>query len=76
MTRLQLSGGVVIHTEASLDEIREALQTALRESRLLELENPEGEVVVVNPVQIQVLETVANGKSADRAAAQSAVPAA
>lgn len=56
MTRVQLSSGAVIRTEASLEKVCGALETALAESRLLELRSQEGESIVLNPVQIQALQ--------------------
>lgn len=56
MTKLQLSGGEAIRLALELEEIRDALQAALAENRLLELHAPDGKVVVVNPHQVQYLQ--------------------
>lgn len=58
MTKLQLSGGEVIQIELRLEELREALQAALAENRLLELNAPDGRSVVINPHQVQYLQGV------------------
>ena len=53
MTVLRFSGGEVIEVNLSLAEVRDLLQKALAGGLLLELEAPDGGVVVINPLQVQ-----------------------
>ncbi len=76
LTRVQLTSGVVIRTEATLQQVRDAMETALAENRLLEIHDPEGERIVVNPVQIQVIQDVSADSDDDVAPpARTQVPA-
>lgn len=53
MTVLRFSGGQVIEVNLSLAEVRDLIQEALVGVRLLELEAPDGNIVVINPQQVQ-----------------------
>jgi hypothetical protein len=58
MTILRFSGGETLRVGLDLARVQELLQTALAENILLELEGPSGEVIVVNPQQVQFLRAV------------------
>jgi Protein of unknown function (DUF3107) len=60
VTVLRFSGGEVIEVNLSLDEVRTLLQEALANQALLELQAPDGEVVVINPNQVQYLQIAEN----------------
>lgn len=56
MTAVRFSGGEVIEVNLSLEDVRKLLQKALAKNALLELESPTGEMIVVNPQQVQYLQ--------------------
>lgn len=56
MTAVRFSGGEVIEVNLSLDEVRDLLQQALGDGVLLELTAPDGDVIVINPQQVQFLQ--------------------
>jgi hypothetical protein len=56
MTAIRFSGGQSIEVDLALDDVRNLLQKALARNALLELENPQGEMVIINPQQVQFLQ--------------------
>lgn len=60
---LQLTGGEEIRVELSFEQIRDALQEALRARALLELHRSDGEVVVINPLQVLYIENTTRGEA-------------
>lgn len=56
MTSIGFGGGEVIEVRLSLNEVRELLQQALSDHVLLELEDLDGESVIINPGQVKVLQ--------------------
>ncbi len=56
MTAVRFSGGEVIEVNLSLEDVRKLLQKALAKSVLLELEAPGGEMIIINPQQVQYLQ--------------------
>ena len=56
MTAVRFSGGETIEVRLPLEAVRELLQKALAKNVLLELEAPDGDMLVINPVQVQYLQ--------------------
>lgn len=56
VTVVRFSGGETIEVDLSLDEVRKLLQKALAKNVLLELEAPDGDMLVINPQQVQYLQ--------------------
>ena len=56
MTILRFSGGETIEVGLEIGQVRELLQKALAQNALLELEDPTGETLVINPQQVQFLQ--------------------
>ncbi len=56
MTSIGFGGGEVIEVGLSLNEVRELLQKALASQSLLELEGLDGELLIINPQQVKVLQ--------------------
>ena len=59
-TSIGFGGGEVIEVGLPLDQVRELLQEALAERALLEVQDIDGETVIINPEQVKVLQ---NGQS-------------
>ena len=55
-TSIGFGGGEVIEVDLALDDVRKLLQAALETRHLLELRAANGEVVVINPEQVKVLQ--------------------
>jgi hypothetical protein len=62
VTTLRMIGGETIRVELGLDVIRNALQEAIAEGQLLELERSDGQIVVVNPASVQYLQNTVSGE--------------
>jgi hypothetical protein len=60
VTAIRFSGGEVIEVDLDLADVRKLLQKALATHALLELEAPDGDMLVINPQQVQYLQ---NGSS-------------
>lgn len=71
MTSIGFGGGEVIEVNLSLSEVRELLQQALRDQILLELEDLDGQPVVINPGQVKVLQNSGEPEPFDPAAHRS-----
>jgi hypothetical protein len=56
MTSIGFGGGEVIEVGLSLNKVRDLLQTALASQTLLELEGLDGELLIINPQQVKVLQ--------------------
>ena len=56
MTAVRFSGGEAIEVNLSLNEVRRLLQEAIEKRVLLELQAPDGRVVIINPEQVQILQ--------------------
>jgi hypothetical protein len=56
VTAIRFSGGEVIEVDLDLEEVRKLLQKALAKHTLLELEAPDGDMLVINPQQVQYLQ--------------------
>jgi hypothetical protein len=56
MTVLRFSGGETLRVGLQRERVQELLQRALAENSLLELEGPNGQVLVINPQQVQYLQ--------------------
>jgi hypothetical protein len=56
MTRVRLADGIDLQVDLPLTEVRDALQRALAETRLLEVRVAGGKLVLVNPQQVLYLE--------------------
>lgn len=57
-TSIGFGGGDVIEVGLPLTEARDLVQHALRQRVLLELEAADGELMILNPSQIKVLQEV------------------
>ncbi len=69
MTVLRFSGGETVRVGLELARAQELLQRVLAENVLLELEGPDGQVIVINPQQVQFLrvaDEVATGSGLQR----------
>lgn len=78
MTLLQLTSGKEIHVPETYDEIRELLERALREGKLVELARSDGTVVLLNPKNVDYIQnTTAEGpaRSREQEASEIAEPA-
>jgi len=51
-TRINLRDGSQALVQATIDQLREALQTAIARGQLVEIEQPGGKVVVINPQEV------------------------
>lgn len=56
MTVLQLTGGKELRISMSYEEIRDLLERAIADGKLLELARPDGTVVLVNPNNVDVVQ--------------------
>jgi hypothetical protein len=56
MTSIGFGGGEVIEVSLPLAQVRGLLQQALGEQAMVELEDLNGEKVVINPQQVKVLQ--------------------
>jgi hypothetical protein len=56
VTAIRFSGGEVIEVDLDLEDVRKLLQKALAKQVLLELESPDGDMLVINPQQVQYLQ--------------------
>jgi len=73
MVSIGFGGGEVIVVGLPLSEVRELLQTALRDRTLLELEDLDGGPVIINPGQVKVLQNSGAPEPFDPAAHQNDV---
>ncbi|MBA2556937.1 MAG: hypothetical protein H0V12_06275 [Chloroflexi bacterium] len=55
MTVLQLTGGTEIRVPMTYEEIRELLETAIAQGKLLELARSDGATVLVNPNNVDYI---------------------
>jgi thiamine pyrophosphokinase len=55
-TIIRFAGGGTVRVDMDLSRVHELLQRALADNVLLELESPDGRIVVINPQQVQILE--------------------
>jgi hypothetical protein len=51
-TRINLRDGSQAIVQATIDQLRQALQTAIARGQLFEIEQPSGKVVVINPHEV------------------------
>ena len=51
--RIKLRNGSEALVQATMSQWQDALQTAMKRQQLLEIEQPDGRVVVVNPQDVQ-----------------------
>lgn len=51
-TRINLRDGSQVIVQATIDQLRRALQTAIAHGQLFEIEQPSGKVVVINPHEV------------------------
>jgi hypothetical protein len=56
VTAIRFSGGEVIEVNLSLADVRKLLQKALATGVLMEFESADGDMVVINPQQVQYLQ--------------------
>lgn len=61
MTRLRLSDGVDLQVDVPVEQVREALQEALRKATLLEITVGD-DSVVINPNQVLYLQAAPSGQ--------------
>ncbi len=54
--RIKLRDGTEALIQATMAEWQEAVQAAMREQKVLEIEQPDGRVVIVKPQEIQYYE--------------------
>ncbi len=60
MTSIGFGGGEAIEVTMSLEDVRRLLQQALSEGSLVELQDPDGATVIINPQQVKVLQNLAD----------------
>jgi hypothetical protein len=76
MTVLQLTGGKEIRVGRTYDEIRELLERALAENKLLELARDDGTVVLINPNNVDYIQnTTGEGPGPARQRRDREIPA-
>jgi hypothetical protein len=51
-TRINLRDGSQALVQATVDQLRDALQTAIQRGQLVEIEQPSGKVAVINPQEV------------------------
>ena len=56
VTLLRFSGGEAVSVRLSLAEVQQLLQEAISKRTLLEIDAPNGGVLVINPDQVQYLQ--------------------
>ena len=75
VTAVRFSGGEVIEVKLSLQDVRKLLQEALAKNVLLELKAEDGDMIVINPQQVQYLQNGSTEPFPGPPAAQNAVKA-
>jgi hypothetical protein len=61
MTSIGFGGGEVIQVDLSLEEVRDLLQDALGKRHMAEFKAQNGEIVLINPEQVKVLQNSLGG---------------
>lgn len=75
MTLLRFSGGEAVEVGLSLPEVQKLIQQAISKRLLIELQAPDGRVIVVNPQQVQYLQNSADVEADANGGATVRVPA-
>jgi hypothetical protein len=61
MTSIGFGGGEVIQVDLTLQEVRDLLQDALGKRQMAEFKAQNGEIVLINPEQVKVLQNSSGG---------------
>jgi len=75
VTVVRFSGGEILRVGLSVPEVQKLLQRAIAEGVMLELQAPDGQILVINPQQVQYLQTEHGEATAQATDAGRAVPA-